>query len=76
MRTAEKTRDVDEVAVDRAVNGDRSVILKPREREEAVRALHKQGHSDGQIAMVLGIAGRTVLRIRQRLNISANQEHA
>ena len=62
---------VDEVAVQRAVGGDLSVALSVLERREAVRLLHRQRLSDGQIAQVLGLSDRTVLRIRQRLDLPA-----
>lgn len=62
---------VDEIAVQRAVSGDLSISLSIAERCEAVRLLHRQGRSDGQIANTLGLTGRTVLRIRQNLNLPA-----
>ena len=77
MPTADQTRrqDVDEVAVYRRVNGDRTVPLNVPEREEAVRTLHHQGHSDKYIAMVLGHDPRVIFRIRKRLNLPPNFEH-
>lgn len=54
---------IDEIAVHRAVHGDR-VYLRPVERAEAVRRLRAQGMSGRQIAERLGIAARSVDRIR------------
>jgi ParB family transcriptional regulator, chromosome partitioning protein len=62
---------VDEVAVQRAVNGDLSVSLSIAERREAVRLLHRQGYHDRQIACTLGITDRTVIRIREALDLPA-----
>lgn len=63
--------DIDDVAVLRAVDGDRSVSLNPAERREAVRVLHARGLSDGAIAHRIGAVDRTVLRIRQELGLAA-----
>lgn len=60
--------DVDEVRVALAVDGGR-VELTPREREEAVRVLNGRGRNDREIADVLGIASKSVLRIRQRIGL-------
>lgn len=63
--------DVDEVAVQRAAQGDRTVKLTPPERREAIRLLHSQGLSDNAIADRIGAVGRTVHRIRQKLDLPA-----
>lgn len=62
--------DVDEVAVQRAISGDRTT-LTPRETDLAVTALARQGLSDSQIATRIGVAVRTVLRSRQRTSTPA-----
>jgi hypothetical protein len=59
----------DDVAILRAVEGDLSVTLTRAEREEVIRRLHARGMSDRTIANWMGIADRTVLRIRQDLGI-------
>ena len=64
-------REVDDVAVLRACDGDTSIRLTIAERREAVRALHRRGMSDGAIATRLSITARTVLRIRQELDLPA-----
>lgn len=62
---------VDEVAVQRAIDGDRAVRLNVSEREEAVERLARQGLSDRNIAMRLNITDRTVLRCRQRRGVES-----
>jgi DNA-binding NarL/FixJ family response regulator len=54
--------EVDRVAVDRAVSGDRPAKLRRGERLEAVRRLHAKGRSYNQIADVLGTSQRAVHR--------------
>ncbi len=56
-------KDIDEVAVERAVHGDR-VALNTAERREAVRRLTVSGVSGPEIALRLGVCGRTVTRAR------------
>ncbi|MFC8008717.1 helix-turn-helix domain-containing protein [Streptomyces cinereoruber] len=56
----------DEVAIDRAVQGDPPTRLTPRERAAAVHRLDAQGLSARQIAEQVGCAQRTVHRIRNR----------
>lgn len=56
--------DVDEIAVERACNGDRSITLNRAEAAEAFRRLDRRGLSANQIADVLGTTGRTVQRWR------------
>lgn len=61
--------DVDEVAVDRAVEG-RPVPLRPAEQQAALQRL--AGHySDDEIARRSGLASRTVLRHRHADNLQA-----
>lgn len=53
---------VDDVAVRRAVEGDRGVRLNREERRAAIRALRDQGYGAPFIAGRLGITERTVQR--------------
>lgn len=62
--------DVDWVAVERAVAGDRTISLTPAECADAVRRLNRRGWSDNQIAAQLGLSDRTVLRYRKRLELA------
>jgi hypothetical protein len=61
------------MAVARRVAGDQSVYVTKYERRECVRQLHALGMNDGPIARRLGISDRTVLRIRGRLGLPANE---
>jgi DNA-binding NarL/FixJ family response regulator len=54
--------DLDEVAITRAVQGDRTAPLTPAEREDAVALLRDQGLLHREIAVQLGITPRTVER--------------
>lgn len=67
-------RMVDEIAVQRAADGD-DVALNPTERREAVRVLHSRHLNDRQIAARLRIADETAFRIRQRLALPANADN-
>jgi len=58
----------DDVAIERAMTGDVSVTLWPHERVEAVRRLARH-HSDSVIANRLGLAVRSVDRIRRANDI-------
>jgi DNA-binding NarL/FixJ family response regulator len=62
---------VDEVAVMRATQGDVSVALTSLEREAAIVELWSRGLDDVAIADRIGIADRTVGRIRKRLGLAA-----
>lgn len=64
---------VDEVAIDRAMGGQRTRLTIP-ERREAVRRLHGYGLTDQDTARRLHISDRTVLRIRQRMGLPANYD--
>jgi hypothetical protein len=54
------TDDVDEIAVERACNGDRTVTLNRAETAEAFRTLNRRGRSAQEIANLLGVSARTV----------------
>ncbi len=56
--------DVDEVAVERACQGDRTVRLNAAEHHAAFRYLTSRGLSVSQIAARLGVSDRTVKRWR------------
>lgn len=58
----------DEQAIELACSGVH-VRLHPIERREAVRRLHRERISDRLIAERIGIEPRTVLRIREELNL-------
>ncbi|TEA09216.1 hypothetical protein [Mycobacteroides salmoniphilum] len=64
--TAALTRDgiIDEVAVARASDGDRSVTLRPSEKVCAVHQLTEQKRSAHEIAWRLNVSERHVLRLR------------
>lgn len=64
--------EIDDVAVLRAVGGDRPGRLTVAEREAIVRRLHGRGLRDGQIADHLDIGTSGVWTIRQRLGLPAN----
>ena len=68
---APNSTTVDSAAVDRALTGDVADRLSIADRREAVRTLHAQGYNDSRIAERIGITARTVLRIRQRLDLPA-----
>lgn len=66
--TVPRSHEVDEVAVQRRIDGDSTVPINARETDEAVVRLVALGLSDQQIAVRLSITARTVLRARQRTN--------
>lgn len=63
---------IDEVAVQRAIDGDPPATLTPAETTEAVRILTQRGYSSKQIAARLRVTSRTVARHR----IKSTQENA
>lgn len=64
--------DFDEIVVVRLVAGRHpGEPIRAADAGEAVRRLARQGFTDGQIADRLGFRRRSVLRIRQRLDIPA-----
>lgn len=64
--------EVDEIAVLRAVDGDRPPRLTVAEREAAVRRLQRRGLTDRLIAERLDVGTSGVWTIRQRLGLPAN----
>lgn len=62
--------DVDEVAVQRAVAGDRIATTRA-ERIEATRRLAASGMSDAEVAARLGVADRSVSRWRSEFGIES-----
>lgn len=70
------SRDIDEIAVDRAVAGERAGDLNLGEREAAVRRLHREGLTDGRIAVRVGLKRTGVKSIRERLGLPGNARGA
>jgi DNA-binding CsgD family transcriptional regulator len=66
-----ETTCIDEIAVERAVSGER-VCLSAAERAEAIRLLHGRGLSAQQIAERLHVTARTVQRYRVVLGVAAD----
>jgi transposase-like protein len=58
------TPDIDDVAVERAIQGDRSVRLNRHEVARAHRLLADRGLGARSIAAVLGVSERAVTRWR------------
>ena len=69
-RFVDNTDQIDEVAVELAVSGER-IRLSHAERQEAIRRLHALHWSDSRIAAQLHLAARTVWRNRQDLGLAA-----
>ena len=60
----------DEVAVLRIISGTRPEHLLRSERVEAIRRLAASGHTDREMAVLLGDSTRTVLRLRAAESIA------
>lgn len=58
------TTDIDDIAVERACKGDRTIRLNRAETAAAIDLCRRRGLSDNQTAGLLGITARTVLRVR------------
>lgn len=58
-------RDVDEIAVERALYGDRRIVLNRVEMRAAFEHLNDRGYSLRGIAELLGVSPRTVSRWRR-----------
>lgn len=63
---------IDDIAVQRAIEGDRTVALTLPERDHAIRMLHARGLNDAQIGDRLGCSGDLVLRARREHGLPAN----
>lgn len=61
----------DEIAVARLIRGEPPARFTYQDRWEAVRRLVKSGHSDGQIAYLLGCPRGSILKTRQMLGLEA-----
>lgn len=61
---SDSSEDVDEIAVERAVRGDKTVRLNRAEHLAAWQILERRGNSSRGIAAILGITPRTVVRWR------------
>jgi DNA-binding NarL/FixJ family response regulator len=61
------TGALDEIAVERALGGDRPAVLAAADRLEVVRIATAHGESAAQIARRLRVSARTVVRYRGRL---------
>ncbi len=66
----------DEVAIARRVSGDQSVRLMPHELVEAVRRMCVSGEPERVVADRLGIAPRSVSRIRADHALPASRPKA
>jgi transcriptional regulator with XRE-family HTH domain len=64
---------IDVMAVELAMSGER-MRLSPPERREAITRLHAHRWSDQRIAEQIGVAPRTVWRIRQELGLEAFEQ--
>lgn len=64
---------LDEVAIRRRMDGDKTVQLTRSERLELIRQMHEQGLQDPEIARRTGYYSRQVFRDRQDLGLPANQ---
>jgi hypothetical protein len=70
---AEADNDVDEIAVELAIQG-RPVHLTPAERRACVAALHAKRYSDPLIAETIRCNVKTVGRIRDELHLPAHEQ--
>ncbi|MFP7833104.1 hypothetical protein [Marisediminicola sp. LYQ134] len=68
---ADELEQLDDIAIALACAGE-PVTLTPAERRAALTLVHAQRLSDPEIAECLHLNVRTVLRIRQELNLPAN----
>lgn len=63
--------ELDETAILRAMDGDKTVVLTRPERAEVIRRLVDQGLSDEAVGARLGTSDRTILRLRQEHGIDS-----
>ena len=64
--------DVDEVAIARRIDGDRTIELSQRELEVAVWELTQRGHSGTAVSKTLAYHPMTVLRIKRQLGLASS----
>ena len=69
IRNAQES-DIDEVAVDRLVAGDRPAHTTRAERQAAVEVLSRRGWPVSRIAEYVGITPRSVGRLRARAGLT------
>src|SRR4051794_20279839 len=62
MTTIEQEVEFDEIAVQRAIEGDVNVRLSREDLREAYRRLREEELSDGEVGDTLGVDRRTVVR--------------
>lgn len=67
------TNDYDHAVVERAIAGNWTGRMKPSERDEVIRRLHRRGLTDRLIAEHLDIGTSGVCMARYRLSLPANQ---
>ena len=65
-------QDVDDVAVERLIAGDKPEHTTIGEREAAIRHLHATGWSDPKIAAHIGVSAACVYYRRKALGLPAN----
>ncbi len=73
-RTVERAAshdDVDPVAVEETMRGNKTLRLTLAERREVIRRLHAAGMNDQDIQRRTGITDRTCVRIRKELDLPA-----
>ena len=59
------TPDIDDVAVERVIKGDQTIVLNREERDEAIRQMAARGDSTNAIIKLLRVSGGTVARALQ-----------
>lgn len=70
-RQARKARDIDDVAIQRRIAGDRSVHLTKAERHELVTRCNALGWNDQEIEQRTGVGSHTVQKDRKALGLPA-----
>lgn len=64
---------IDQAAIIRALNGDRTIRLSTLERHHIITTLNKRGYTDKQIENTTGITQNTIGITRQRLGLPLNK---
>lgn len=72
-RPAPKKGHLDEIAIELAMSGEPALLTRT-ERLEAIRRLHARRTSDAQIAALLRVPSRTILRNRTALGLPAHSQ--